>query len=94
MRGYSDASGHSPFWESLGQKFSNWTFPKPTISPDWVTRFYCRADAQEPDLSAFLSEEAQACVARVHDQTGPALALLKREGFNTTAWWIFSMPGL
>lgn len=83
MRGYSDASGHSPFWESLGQKFFKLDFPK----ADYLTGlgnkgFIAELMPKNPIYLPFLSEEAQACVARVHDQTGPALALLKREGFN------------
>jgi arginine N-succinyltransferase len=83
MRGYSDPAGHSPFWESLGQKFFTVGFPR----ADYMTglgnkSFIAELMPKYPIYIPFLSAAAQACVARVHDQTSPALALLRREGFN------------
>ncbi len=83
MRGYSDETGRSPFWESLGEKFFTLDFPR----ADYLTGLGNKAFIAElmpkyPIYLPFLSAAAQACVAQVHDQTAPALALLKREGFN------------
>ena len=83
MRGYSDAQGHSPFWESLGKHFFSMEFRK----ADYLTGLGNKAFIAElmpkyPIYVPFLSADAQAVIGRVHENTEPALALLEQEGFR------------
>lgn len=83
MRGVSDATGRSPFWESLGHKFFTLDFSV----ADYLTgvgnkAFIAELMPKYPIYLPFLSATAQAAVAQVHEQTRPALALLQSEGFN------------
>ncbi len=83
MRGYSDESGHSPFWESLGKPFFSLEFPE----ADFLTgtgnkSFIAELMPKFPIYLPFLSQAAQGCVGQVHDQTRPALAMLRSEGFR------------
>lgn len=83
MRGYFDAHGKSPFWESLGRKFFKMEFSK----ADYLTALGNKSFVAElmpihPIYVSFLSEQAQQAMGRVHDNTRPALAMLNKEGFN------------
>jgi len=83
MRGYFDAEGRSPFWESLGRKFFQMEFSK----ADYLTALGNKAFVAElmpthPIYVSFLSEQAQQAIGKVHDNTRPALAMLSKEGFN------------
>jgi len=83
MRGYSDEEGVSPFWESLGRKFFSLDF----TYADYLTgvgqkSFIAELMPKYPIYLPFLSDDAQATVGKTHDNTRPALAMLKSEGFN------------
>ena len=83
MRGMSDESGRSPFWESLGRHFFKMEFSQ----ADYLTGVGNKAFIAElmpkfPLYTCFLSEEARAVIGRVHPDTEPALAMLKGEGFS------------
>ncbi|MFS0826337.1 arginine N-succinyltransferase [Pseudomonas phoenicis] len=83
MRGMSDATGRSPFWESLGRHFFKMEFSQ----ADYLTGVGNRAFIAElmpkfPLYTCFLSEAARAVIGRVHEDTEPALAMLEREGFT------------
>jgi len=83
MRGVSDESGRSPFWESLGRHFFKMDFSE----ADYLTgigqkSFIAELMPQHPVYTAFLSEEARAVIGKVHDNTRPALAMLEGEGFR------------
>ena len=83
MRGMSDASGRSPFWESLGRHFFKMEFSR----ADYLTGVGNKAFIAElmpkfPLYTCFLAEEARATIGRVHPDTEPALAMLKGEGFS------------
>ncbi|WP_439889095.1 arginine N-succinyltransferase [Pseudomonas sp. MBLB4123] len=83
MRGMSDDSGRSPFWESLGRHFFKMEFSQ----ADYLTGVGNKAFIAElmpkfPLYTCFLSEEARAVIGRVHPDTEPALAMLKSEGFH------------
>ncbi|WP_068828359.1 arginine N-succinyltransferase [Pseudomonas sp. BMS12] len=83
MRGMSDASGRSPFWDSLGRHFFKMEFGQ----ADYLTGVGNKAFIAElmpkfPLYTCFLSEEARAVIGRVHTDTEPALAMLKGEGFS------------
>lgn len=83
MRGMSDESGRSPFWESLGRHFFKMEFSQ----ADYLTGVGNKAFIAElmpkfPLYTCFLSEDARAVIGRVHPDTEPALAMLKAEGFS------------
>ncbi|MFC4158028.1 arginine N-succinyltransferase [Chitinimonas lacunae] len=83
MRGVSDATGMSPFWEALGRHFFKMEFSE----ADYLTgigqkSFIAELMPQHPVYTAFLSEAARAVIGRVHDNTRPALAMLEGEGFR------------
>jgi len=83
MRGYSDADGNSPFWESLGRHFFQMEFS----DADYLTGlgnkvFIAELMPKFPIHVPMLTEAAQAVIGTVHPQTEPALAMLKSEGFE------------
>ncbi|MFC3034114.1 arginine N-succinyltransferase [Pseudoalteromonas fenneropenaei] len=82
MRGVSDASGNSPFWKWLEEHFFSMDFP----TADYLTGigqkvFIAELMPKYPIYVNLLSKEAQAVVGEVHENTRPAIELLKSEGF-------------
>ena len=83
MRGYSDDKGSSPFWESLGRRFFTMDFAKAdAISGLGSNRFIAELMPQHPIYVDMLSPEARAIIGKVHPNTKPAIAMLKKEGFR------------
>lgn len=83
MRGLFNSEGKSPFWECLGSHF----FPLAFEEADRLTGLGQKSFIGElmpkfPIYTPFLSEEARACVGQVHEQTRPALAMLKKQGLR------------
>ncbi|WP_290788878.1 arginine N-succinyltransferase [Halomonas sp.] len=83
MRGVFDEQGRSPFWHCLGSHF----FPLDFSDADRLTglgqkSFIGELMPKYPIYTPFLSEEARDCIGRVHEQTRPALAMLKKEGLR------------
>lgn len=83
MRGYIDASGKAPFWESVGRQF----FDNDYYTADFLSGlgnkdFIADLMPEHPIYITLLPREVQAVVGRVHPETEPALALLKHEGFT------------
>ncbi|MCM2971200.1 arginine N-succinyltransferase [Larsenimonas suaedae] len=83
LRGVSDDSGRSPFWESLGRHFFDMTFS----DADWLTgignkRFIAELMPRYPIYTTYLSDEARAAIAQVHPDTQGARRLLEQEGFH------------
>jgi arginine N-succinyltransferase len=87
MRGVSDAEGSSPFWKWLQEHFFSIDF---TLA-DYLTGigkkgFIADLMPKLPIYVNLLSEEAQAVIGQVHDNTRPALKLLEREGFTNRGY--------
>ncbi|TDB04244.1 arginine N-succinyltransferase [Halomonas marinisediminis] len=83
MRGVFDEQGKSPFWHCLGSHF----FPMDFDEADRLTglgqkSFIGELMPKYPIYTPFLSDEARACIGKVHEQTRPALAMLKKEGLR------------
>ena len=83
LRGVSDDSGKSPFWESLGRHFFSMEFSQ----ADYLTgigkkSFVAELMPKHPLYSSFLTPDAQAVIGKTHPHTLPALHLLEREGFR------------
>ncbi|MZI92312.1 arginine N-succinyltransferase [Vibrio sp. CAIM 722] len=82
MRGVCDEQGNSPFWQWLQQHFFSIDF----TMADYLTGignkgFIADLMPKLPIYINLLSKEAQAVIGQVHDNTRPALSLLKKEGF-------------
>jgi arginine N-succinyltransferase len=83
MRGVSDHEGNSPFWKWLQEHFFSIDF----TMADYLTGigkkgFIADLMPKLPIYVNLLSEEAQAVIGKVHDNTRPALKLLENEGFT------------
>ncbi|WED23329.1 arginine N-succinyltransferase [Vibrio sp. JC009] len=82
MRGVSDEEGNSPFWKWLQDNFFSIDF---TLA-DYLTGigkkgFIADLMPKLPIYINLLSDEAQAVIGKVHQNTVPALKLLEKEGF-------------
>lgn len=83
MRGVSNEQGESPFWQWLEEHFFSMDFP----TADYLTGigqkvFIAELMPKYPIYVNLLSKEAQAVIGEVHDNTRPAIELLKSEGFT------------
>ncbi|MCT4717304.1 arginine N-succinyltransferase [Enterobacteriaceae bacterium H18W14] len=83
MRGVIDEHGHSPFWESLGNRFFSMEFSRADyLCGTGQKAFIAELMPKHPIYTDFLSPEAQAVIGQVHPQTAPARAVLEAEGFR------------
>lgn len=87
MRGVSNTDGSSPFWQWLQEHFFSVDFP----TADYLTGigqkvFIAELMPKYPIYVSLLSKQAQAAIGKVHEQTKPALALLKSEGFASRGY--------
>ncbi|GAA5785053.1 arginine N-succinyltransferase [Chitiniphilus shinanonensis] len=83
MRGVSDDTGRSPFWESLGRHFFKMDFARADfLSYVGSKSFIAELMPKYPIYTCLLSDEAQAAIAEVHPATRPARRLLEAEGFR------------
>ena len=83
LRGVSDDSGTSPFWESLGRRFFSMEFSQ----ADYLTgigkkSFVAELMPKHPLYTSFLTPEAQASIGQTHPLTLPARRMLESEGFR------------
>jgi len=83
MRGVSDETGRSPFWDWLEEHFFSMDFP----TADYLTGIGKKAFIAElmpkyPIYVNLLSKAAQEVINKVHPKTVPALKLLENEGFS------------
>lgn len=82
MRGVSDAEGNSPFWQWLQKHFFDIDFTLADyLSGIGRKGFIADLMPKMPIYVNLLSEEAQAVIGQVHENTKPALRLLEKEGF-------------
>lgn len=83
MRGYTDDSGSSPFWDWFQQHFCNINFETSNqLISNGDMSFIEELMPQHPIYTHLLSDKAQHAINRVHDATQPAVTLLKREHFS------------
>jgi arginine N-succinyltransferase len=83
MRGVSDGEGHSPLWDALGSKFFDMEFSEADVLSVLGNKsFIAELMPKYPIYIPMLPEAARAVIGRVHQNTEPALAMLKAEGFN------------
>lgn len=82
MRGVSDQNGKSPFWSWLQKNFFQMEFSE----VDYLTgigdkSFIYELMPRHPIYLCLLDKAAREAVGQVHENTTPALNLLKSEGF-------------
>lgn len=83
MRGVSDDSGRSPFWEGLGRHFFSVDYAQAEhIVGVGNKSFIAELMPTHPIYSVLLPPEAQRVMGKVHTQTAPALHMLELEGFR------------
>ena len=82
MRGVVDEHGKSPLWSALGSYFFQIEFPKAETLSSKSKKFIADLMPKHPIYIPLLPQEAQAVIGKVHNNTRPALAVLKKEGFE------------
>jgi arginine N-succinyltransferase len=83
MRGVSDDSGYSPFWESLGKHFLAMAFTQADyLSGRDDNSFIAELMPRHPIYTILLSPEARVCIGQVHRDTTAARRILEAEGFR------------
>jgi arginine N-succinyltransferase len=82
MRGVVHPDGRSPLWSALGSHFFQIEFPKAETLTAESKKFIADLMPRHPIYIPLLPEEAQLVVGRVHRNTEPALAMLRKEGFE------------
>ncbi|MEQ1066140.1 arginine N-succinyltransferase [Acinetobacter sp. XH1741] len=83
MRGYSDATGQSPFWNAVGHKFFDIEFTKADyLSGVGQKAFIAELMPRHPLYVDMLPDDAKAAIGMVHPNTRPAYNLLLEEGLR------------
>jgi arginine N-succinyltransferase len=83
MRGYLDADGRSPFWDSLGRHFFQMDFSRADdLTSLGKKSFIAELMPRHPLYVAYLTPEAQEVIGRTHVDTAPARRLLEQEGMH------------
>ncbi|MDK9557036.1 arginine N-succinyltransferase [Marinobacter sp. M216] len=83
MRGVSDSSGQSPFWDWLKAHFVDMEFASATsLVGSGYTDFIEELMPAHPLYTCLMSPEARAVISQVHAHTRPALHMLEAEGFR------------
>ncbi|MHC8314879.1 arginine N-succinyltransferase [Pseudomonas sp. LB3P31] len=85
--GFSDAEGHSPFWDAVGRHF----FDLPYAEAERLCGLESRSFLAElmphyPIYVPMLPKAAQECIGRVHPDGQEAFDILEREGFKTNQY--------
>jgi arginine N-succinyltransferase len=81
MRGFLHPDGTSPFWDSLGRHFFKMEFERADdLTGLGKKSFIAELMPRHPLYIAYLPQEAQDAVGRVHVDTAPARRLLEQEG--------------
>jgi len=83
LRGYVDADGRSPFWESLGRHFYEMSYEAADrFNGVSGNQFIADLGPRHPIYTRLLSDAAREAIGRPHDDGRRALALLEHEGFR------------
>lgn len=82
MRGVVDEQGRSPFWDAVGRHFFDIDYPTADYLSMVNKRFIADLMPKHPIYIPLLPPDAQAVIGKVHQQTEPAMRMLKDEGFR------------
>jgi arginine N-succinyltransferase len=82
LRGVMDEGGHSPFWDALGGRFFDLTFPQADeFNAVHGTQFIADLFPKSPIYVSMLPETARAVIGQPHPSGRAALKMLESEGF-------------
>ena len=82
LRGVMDEAGHSPFWDALGGRFFDLTFPQADeFNAIHGTQFIADLFPKSPIYVSMLPESAKAVIGQPHPSGKAALKMLENEGF-------------
>lgn len=82
MRGISDVSGNSPFWDHLGTYFFQMSFAEAdSLTTSSNKQFIADLMPRHPIYVKLLAPVAQEVIGKPHISTLPAMQILMREGF-------------
>ncbi len=83
MRGFQGEDGTSPFYEGLGRHFFKMDFNHVDhLTALGKKSFIAELMPRQPMYVAYLPEEAQEVIGKVHRSTAPARKLLEQEGMH------------
>ena len=83
MRGYQAPDGSSPFYEGLGRHFFKMDFHHvDELTSLGKKSFIAELMPRQPMYVAYLPDEAQEVIGKVHLSTAPARRLLEQEGLH------------
>ena len=82
LRGVMDDAGHSPFWDALGGRFFDLTFPQADeFNAIHGTQFIADLFPKSPIYLSMLPDSAKAVIGQPHLSGKAALKMLENEGF-------------
>lgn len=82
LRGVIDENGESPLWNALGAHFFQQSYPVVESLTSKSKKFIAELMPENEIYIPLLPKVAQDVIGKVHKNTEPALALLKKEGFE------------
>lgn len=83
MRGYQEEDGRSPFYEGLGRHFFKMDFNHVDhLTAMGKKSFIAELMPRQPMYVAYLPDDAQEVIGKVHRSTAPARKLLEQEGMH------------
>jgi arginine N-succinyltransferase len=82
IRGVSDDSGHSPFWDAIGRHFFDIDFRRADYLSIVNKRFIADLMPDHPIYIPLLPKEAQDVIGVPHEQSKSAVKNLQLEGFT------------
>lgn len=88
MRGFEDASGHSPFWRWIQRQFLPIEFATIDRLVGLGERgFIAEMMPRYPLYMNMIDQDARDVIGKVHNNTRPALAMLQKEGFENRGYF-------
>lgn len=82
LRGVMDEGGHSPFWDAIGGRFFDMTFPEADeFNAIHGTKFIADLFPKSPIYVSMLPESARNVIGQPHPTGKAALKMLENEGF-------------
>ena len=83
MRGFQEEDGRSPFYEGLGRHFFKMDFNHVDhLTAMGKKSFIAELMPRQPMYVAYLPDDAQEVIGKVHRSTAPARRLLEQEGMH------------
>ena len=84
MRGKANSDGSVPFWDAVAGRFIPIEFAQADAMSTVSKQFIEEMMPQHPIYIDLLSKEVREGIGQVHDETVPAITMLKNEGFAAT----------